>query len=72
MLQAASSVSGIRHHPYEERLQWLGFYSLQRRQLRADLITAFKIFTGLLGVDPYLFILPATRRDLKGYSYKVL
>ncbi len=40
-------VIDIRHLPCEERLQ--------RRHLRADLITAFKIFTGLLNVDPNLF-----------------
>ncbi len=34
---ATSLVTGMRHLPYEERLQ--------RRRLRADLITAFKIFT---------------------------
>ncbi len=39
-------VTGTRHLSYEERLQRLGLHSLQRRQLRADLITAFKIFKG--------------------------
>ncbi len=38
---AARLVTGIRHLPYEKRLQ--------RRRLRTDLITAFKIFTCLLG-----------------------
>ncbi len=33
--------------PYEE--------GLQRQRLRVDLVTAFKIFTGLLGVGPNLF-----------------
>ncbi len=41
---ATRLVTGIRHLPYEERLQ--------RRRLRTDLVTAFKIFTGLLGIDP--------------------
>ncbi len=41
-------VTGMRHLPYEERLQWLGLHSLQRRRLRADVITDFKTFTGLL------------------------
>ncbi len=45
----------MRHLPYEERLQRLGIHSLLRRRLWVDLITAFKIFTGLLDVDPNLF-----------------
>ncbi len=44
---AASLVTGMRHLPYEERLQLLG--------LRTDLITTFKIFLGLLDCDPDLF-----------------
>ncbi len=46
---------GNRHSspPYEapsQRLLPLGLHSLQRRRLRVDLITALKIFTGLLGL----------------------
>ncbi len=55
---ATRLVTGMRHLPYEERLQRLGLYSLQRRRRRADLITAFKIFTGLLDIDPNLFFFP--------------
>ncbi len=46
---ATRLVTGIRHLPYEERLQLLGLHSLQRRRLRDDLITAFKIFKGHQG-----------------------
>ncbi len=62
----------MRHLPYEERLQRLGLHSLQRRRLRDDLITPFKIFTGLLDIDPNLFFLPPARRDLRGHPFKVL
>ncbi len=51
-------VTCMRHRPYEERLQW--------RRLRVDLIMAFKIFKGLLDIDP-----PA-RRGLRGHPFKVL
>ncbi len=61
----------MRHLPYEERLQRLGLLSLQRRRLRADLITAFKIFEGLLDIDPNLFFLPLARRGLRGHSEEV-
>ncbi len=52
-------VTGMRHLPYEERLQRLGLHSLQRRRLRVDLITAFKIFKGLLDIDPNLVFPPS-------------
>ncbi len=69
---AARLVTGMRHLSYEERLQRLGLHSLQRRPLLADLITAFKIFTGLLYIDPNLFFLPPARRGLRGHPFKVL
>ncbi len=62
----------MRHFPYEERLQQLGLHFLQRRRLWGDLITAFKIFMGLLDIDPNLFFLPPARRGLRGHPFKVL
>ncbi len=52
---ATRLVTDMRHLPYEERLQRLGLQYLQRRRLRDDLITAFKIFKGLLGINPNMF-----------------
>ncbi len=52
---ATRLVTGMRNLPYEERLQWLGLHYLKQRQHWANLITTFKIFTGLLDVDPNLF-----------------
>ncbi len=51
-------VTVIRHLSYEERLQ--------RRRLRVDLTTAFKMFMGLLDVDPNLFFLPRLFAALEG------
>ncbi len=62
----------MRHLPYEERLQQLGLHSLQRRRLLDDLITAFKIFKGLLDIDPNLFFLPPARRGLRVHPFTVL
>ncbi len=69
---ATRLVTGMRHLPYGERLQRLGLQSLQRRRLRDDLITAFKIFKGLLDVDPNLFFLHPARRGLRGHPFNVL
>ncbi len=69
---ATRLVTGTRHLPYEERLQRLGLHSLRRRRLQADLITAFKIFTCLLDIDPNLFFLPPARSGLRGHPFKVL
>ncbi len=69
---ATRLVTGMRHLPYEERLQRLGLHSLQRRRLRDALITAFKIFKGLLDIDPNLFFLPPARRGLRRHPFKVL
>ncbi len=57
-------ITGICHLSYEEKLQ--------RRRLQADLITAFKLFTGRFDIDPNLFFLPPTRRGLREHPYKVL
>ncbi len=65
-------VTGVRHLPYEERLQRMDLNSLQWRRLQADLITVFKIFTGLLDIDLNLSFLPPARRGLKGHPYMVL
>ncbi len=62
----------MRHLPYEEKLQRLGLHSLPRRRIRDDLSTAFKIFKGLLDIDPNLFFLSPARRGLRGHPFKVL
>ncbi len=69
---ATRMVTGMRHLPYEERLQRLGLHSLQRRRFRYDLITTIQIFKGLLDIDPNLFFLPPTRHGLRGHPFKVL
>ncbi len=70
--QITRQVTGMRHLPYEERLQPMGIHILQRRRLRDELITAFKIFKGLLDIDPNLFFHPPARRRLRGHPFKVL
>ncbi len=54
------------------RLQRLDLHSLERRRLQANLIAAFKIFTGILDIDINLFFFPPARRGLRRHPYKVL
>ncbi len=61
-------VAGMRHLPYEKRLQRLGLHSLQQD----NLITVSKIFKGLLDIDPNLVFLPPARRGLRGHHFKVI
>ncbi len=63
-------VPGIYHLSYEERLQWLGLHSPQRRRLRADLIATFKMSTVLLDADPSFF-LPPTQSGTSTRFFKV-
>ncbi len=44
---ATMLATSIPHVTYQERLKRLGLLSLQRRRILTDLITAFKIFSGM-------------------------
>ena len=44
-------IPGMAGLSYEERLSWLGLYSLELRRVRGDLIETYKTLTGLDRVD---------------------
>ena len=44
-------IPGMAGLSYEERLNWLGLYSLAFKRVRGDLIETYEILTGLDRVD---------------------
>ena len=44
--RATRLIPGLARLSYEERLKETGFYSLERRRLRGDMIEMFKIMKG--------------------------
>ncbi len=60
-------VRGLRQVP---RLRQLNLVSLEHRRPRADLILAFKIFTGEVDLNPSEFLLRPHRAGLQGHTYR--
>jgi len=66
-------VPGMRNFSYEDRLERLGQFSLERKRLRGDLIEMFKIMRGLDRVDrEKLFPFLKGSRMREGHRFEVI
>ena len=65
---ATRMVKGLRELRYEERLKIFNLFSLERRRMRAGLITSFNIHSGRLGVPANFFFERSLREILRGGS----
>src|SRR6218665_3233108 len=68
--RATKLIRALAKTPYEERLQKLGLFTLERRRMRGDLIEPYKILHGLENVDEHTFF-KKTTGNLRGHSLKL-
>jgi hypothetical protein len=68
--KATRMVAGLADIPYEDRLQFLHLFSLERRRLRGDLIEVYKILTSKDEIGKELFQL-RNNDALRGHSLTI-
>ena len=56
---------------YEERLEKLGLFSLERRRLRGNLIKVYKVMRGMDRVDSQKLLPRVEESITKGHRFKV-
>ena len=69
--RATKLVNHIRNWTYEDRLHYLGLFSLERRRKRGDLIETFKILKNIDDTDSDMFFQKANTTNLRGHSLKI-
>lgn len=61
----------LRDLPYEQRLKSLDLLTLHARRIKHDLILTYKIFHGMVELDPCKFFMPANDRRTRGHNFKI-
>ena len=63
---------GLKHLPYDDRLEKLGLWSLEERRNRGDLIEVFMMVKGLSDVSWQEFFQRSHMRETRGHSWKLV
>jgi len=69
--RATKMLRGMEHLSYEERLRQLGWFSLEERRLRGDLIAAFQYSQGAYKKDGDKYFSRACCDGTKGNGFKL-
>jgi len=69
--RATKLVRCIKNLSYDQRLEYLGLYSLSRRRQRGDLIETYKILRNIEDIDYRKFFIRADTVQLRGHNYKL-
>ena len=68
---ATRMLPGMKHIPYEDRLDILGMFSMERRRLRGDLIETFKMLRGLSSFDGHGIFQVDSQTSTRGHPLKL-